>query len=114
MIQSFMSNHPQGDSVQKQGLAPDLLGFGQSEKPALSYSGYLWDSMIMDFTKEVAVNMDRQGCSSFVTGGNSIGGFTSMSFAACDTASVEKNEDGSIAKPSAVSRRVRSRGRVPK
>ena len=32
-----------------QGLAPDLLGFGRSEKPALSYTGYLWDAFCLDF-----------------------------------------------------------------
>jgi len=64
------------------GLAPDLLGFGQSEKPAVSYTGYLWDSMVMDFIKEVALPSSRWD--SYVTGGNSIGGFTSMSLAASD------------------------------
>jgi pimeloyl-ACP methyl ester carboxylesterase len=68
-----------------QGLAPDLIGFGQSEKPALSYTSYMWDSQLMDFLKEIAVY--RNKWASFVTGGNSIGGFTSMSLAACDAAS---------------------------
>lgn len=69
-----------------QGLAPDLLGFGQSEKPGLSYSGYLWDSQVMEFVKEKAV-FDH-GWKSYVTGGNSIGGYTAMMLAACDTAPV--------------------------
>jgi pimeloyl-ACP methyl ester carboxylesterase len=68
-----------------QGLAPDLIGFGQSEKPAISYTSYMWDSQLMDFLKEIAVY--RNQWRSFVTGGNSIGGFTSMSLAACDSAS---------------------------
>jgi pimeloyl-ACP methyl ester carboxylesterase len=68
-----------------QGLAPDLIGFGQSEKPAISYTSYMWDSQLMDFLKEIAVY--RNQWTSFVTGGNSIGGFTSMSLAACDSAS---------------------------
>ena len=35
------------DSVEfGSGLAPDLLGFGESEKPAISYTGYLWDSQV--------------------------------------------------------------------
>jgi pimeloyl-ACP methyl ester carboxylesterase len=68
----------------KQGLAPDQLGFGQAEKPAISYTSYLWTSQMMDFVKEVALN--RNGWKTFVTGGNSIGGFVSMSLAACDNA----------------------------
>lgn len=67
-----------------QGLAPDLIGFGQSEKPAISYTGYMWDSQVMVFCKEVAAHKNQW--TSFVTGGNSIGGYTSMSLAACDTA----------------------------
>jgi pimeloyl-ACP methyl ester carboxylesterase len=69
-----------------QGLAPDLLGFGHSEKPSLSYTAYLWDSMTSDLVKEVAI--PKNGWTSFVVGGNSIGGFTSMSMAASDTAVV--------------------------
>ena len=69
-----------------QGLAPDLLGFGHSEKPALSYTAYLWDSQTGDFVKEVALR--QNGWTSFVVGGNSIGGYTSMSAAASDTAQV--------------------------
>lgn len=71
-----------------QGLAPDLIGFGQSEKPALSYTSYMWDSQVMDFVKDVAI--PRHQWRSFITGGNSIGGYTSMSFAACDTAMGEE------------------------
>ncbi|EEC49808.1 predicted protein, partial [Phaeodactylum tricornutum CCAP 1055/1] len=70
-----------------QGLAPDLIGFGEAEKPALSYSGYMWDAQVLDFVKERA--MAVHGCTSFVTGGNSIGGFTSMSLAASDAADVD-------------------------
>jgi len=69
-----------------EGLAPDLLGFGQAEKPAISYTGYLWDSQVLDFVKECAV--PNHDWSSFVVGGNSIGGFTSMSMAASDMATV--------------------------
>ena len=74
----------QPETTAQQGLAPDLLGFGQSEKPAVSYSGYLWDAQMLDFCKEIAVH--RHGWTSYVVGGNSIGGYTSMSLAACDTA----------------------------
>jgi pimeloyl-ACP methyl ester carboxylesterase len=74
----------QTDAVCSQGLAPDLLGFGQSEKPAISYTSYLWDSQMMDFAKEIALHRHEWTC--LVTGGNSIGGYTSMSLAACDAA----------------------------
>jgi pimeloyl-ACP methyl ester carboxylesterase len=78
-------------------LAPDLIGFGQSEKPALSYTGYMWDSQMMDFAKEVAVHRNRW--TSYVTGGNSIGGFTSLSMAACDTATTTGREVTSSGSP---------------
>ena len=70
-----------------QGLAPDLIGFGQSEKPSVSYTSYMWDAQIMDFVKDVAI--PRHRWNKFITGGNSIGGYTSMSFAACDAGSDE-------------------------
>jgi pimeloyl-ACP methyl ester carboxylesterase len=70
-----------------QGLAPDLIGFGHSEKPSISYTSYMWDSQIMDFVKDVAI--PRHKWRNFITGGNSIGGYTSMSFAACDAAASE-------------------------
>ena len=65
-----------------EALAPDLLGFGQSEKPGITYAGYTWECQIGDFVKEIAIA--KNGWSSFVIGGNSIGGFTSMCAAAND------------------------------
>ena len=76
------------DSVFVQGLAPDLLGFGEAEKPSISYTAYLWDSMVCDFIKDRA--LATHGWDSFVLGGNSIGGFTSMSTAASDCAPVKE------------------------
>eukprot|EP00587_Corethron_hystrix_P001888 CAMPEP_0113306580 /NCGR_PEP_ID=MMETSP0010_2-20120614/5773_1 /TAXON_ID=216773 ORGANISM="Corethron hystrix, Strain 308" /NCGR_SAMPLE_ID=MMETSP0010_2 /ASSEMBLY_ACC=CAM_ASM_000155 /LENGTH=774 /DNA_ID=CAMNT_0000161273 /DNA_START=426 /DNA_END=2750 /DNA_ORIENTATION=+ /assembly_acc=CAM_ASM_000155 len=49
-------------------FAVDLLGFGHSEKPGLSYTQYLWESQIIDFSMEV---MEAQP---MVLVGNSIGG----------------------------------------
>jgi pimeloyl-ACP methyl ester carboxylesterase len=66
-----------------QVLAPDLLGFGHCEKPALSYSQYLWCGFVSDFVKEIGVS--QQNWDSFVIGGNSIGGYTSMGVAADDS-----------------------------
>ena len=87
----------QGIDAMHQGLAPDLVGFGQSEKPSLSYSGYLWDSMVMDFVKEVAIA--QNGWKSYITGGNSIGGYTSMALAACDAAVVGEGKATSSGAP---------------
>ena len=64
------------------GLAPDLIGFGQSEKPSLTYTQYLWESYLMTFIKEVALKKEKWD--TFAVGGNSIGGYTSMSVAADD------------------------------
>ena len=77
-------DHP--PDVFLEGLAPDLLGFGQSEKPPISYSIYVWDSVCTDFIKEVAVH--RQGWDSYVVGGNSIGGFSAASTAANECAEI--------------------------
>jgi len=48
--------------------AVDLLGFGHSEKPGLSYTQYLWESQIVDFAVEV------MEAAPVVLVGNSIGG----------------------------------------
>ena len=72
-------DHPLDDSV-LEGLAPDLLGFGESEKPPISYSIYVWDAQCTDFIKEVAVA--KQNWGSYIVGGNSIGGFSAASTAA--------------------------------
>merc|ERR1712151_502017 len=93
--------------------ALDLLGFGHSEKPGLSYTQYLWESQIVDFAAEI------MEATPMVMVGNSIGGGISAGAAAslgkgvckglvlCNTAGVlvdpdtyagypyEKNEDGS-------------------
>lgn len=70
------------DSSTTEGLAPDLLGFGHSEKPPITYAGYTWEAYIGDFIKEIAVT--KYMWDSFIIGGNSIGGFTSMSAGAND------------------------------
>ncbi len=71
------------DDLEVEALAPDLIGFGQSEKPSLTYTQYLWESYSSSFVKEVALG--KQKWSSFTIGGNSIGGYTAMSAAADDT-----------------------------
>lgn len=63
--------------------APDQLGFGHAEKPGISYTAYLWDSMLKDFCREIIPN-------EYVAAGNSIGGFTSLSLAASDSATVKQ------------------------
>jgi pimeloyl-ACP methyl ester carboxylesterase len=69
----------------QQVLAPDLIGFGQCEKPALTYTQYLWTGFVNDFVKQVGIV--ENGWESYVIGGNSIGGYTSMMAAADDTVS---------------------------
>jgi pimeloyl-ACP methyl ester carboxylesterase len=63
------------------------LGFGECEKPAISYTIYVWDAQVTDFIKEVAVA--KQNWKSFVVGGNSIGGFNAASTAANECATVD-------------------------
>lgn len=64
-------------------LAPDLIGFGHNEKPAITYTQYLWSGFINDFLKEV-VGV-KENIDSVVIGGNSIGGYITMAAAADDT-----------------------------
>lgn len=66
-----------------EALAPDLIGFGQCEKPSLTYTQYLWESYIASFMKDIAIG--KQKWNSYTIGGNSIGGYTSMSASADDT-----------------------------
>lgn len=42
-----------GKDVTPPIYAVDLLGFGHSEKPGLSYTQYLWESQLVDFALEV-------------------------------------------------------------
>lgn len=56
--------------------AMDLLGFGHSEKPGVSYTQYLWEAQIADFAVEV------MGGVPLILAGNSIGGGLSAGAAA--------------------------------
>jgi hypothetical protein len=66
-----------------EALAPDLIGFGQSEKPSLTYTQYLWESYTLAFMKDIALG--KRNWDSFTIGGNSIGGYTAMGAAADDS-----------------------------
>lgn len=71
----------------KVAFAPDLIGFGQCEKPGVTYTQYLWESYAGSFVKEIV--QGRYSCGDYVVGGNSIGGYTSMSCAADDGVPVD-------------------------
>ena len=71
-----------GDS-EFEALAPDLIGFGQGEKPSLTFTQYLWESYTSSFMKDIAIG--KQKWSAYTIGGNSIGGYTAMSASADDT-----------------------------
>lgn len=80
-------------------FAVDLLGFGHSEKPSLSYTQYLWEAQVVDFCVEV------MEAAPTILVGNSIGGGLSAGAAAslgkdickglvlCNTAGVLKDPD---------------------
>jgi pimeloyl-ACP methyl ester carboxylesterase len=68
---AFHARFPRGVRV----FALDLLGFGHSEKPSVTYTQYLWQDQVRDFALEVLQ-------SPFFIAGNSIGGFTAASVAA--------------------------------
>jgi hypothetical protein len=93
------SKESSGTMVEQQALAPDLIGFGQSEKPPITYSGYTWEGYIGDFVKEIA--QFKNQWTDFAVGGNSIGGFTAMCSAANDattsttTAAAQTSGNGS-------------------
>eukprot|EP01041_Mallomonas_annulata_P001216 gene1216-2367_t len=62
-------------------FALDSLGFGQSEKPPLSYNQYLWRDQVVDFVRRIA-HSSTGTRRKVVLAGNSIGGFTAGSAAA--------------------------------
>lgn len=51
--------------------AIDLLGFGRSAKPALAYSGALWQAQLKDFIEQVIGQKT-------VVAGNSLGGYAAL------------------------------------
>ena len=69
-------------------LVPDLIGFGQSEKPSLTYTQYMWESYTLGLVKDVGLM--KKGWDSYLIGGNSIGGYTSMGVAADDSLSASE------------------------
>lgn len=58
--------------------ALDLIGFGHSQKPPLSYTQYLWEQLTVDFARRVSAPHGGK----WVVAGNSIGGYTAASAAA--------------------------------
>ena len=80
-LATLCTSDPTDDST-LECLVPDLIGFGHSEKPPITYSGFLWEAYTSDFVKEIACKKNLW--QSFVIGGNSIGGFVSMCAAAND------------------------------
>lgn len=51
----------EGLQDQFQVWAIDLLGFGRSAKPALEYSGQLWEQQLLDFIDQVIGEKNRGG-----------------------------------------------------
>lgn len=60
-------------------FALDLLGFGHSEKPPLSYDQYLWRDQVIDYINLVVAKGQSRDV---LLAGNSIGGFIAASVAA--------------------------------
>ena len=61
--------------------ALDSLGFGQSEKPPLSYNQYLWRDQVVDYAKRILDSCNEED-EKLILVGNSIGGFTVTAAAA--------------------------------
>jgi hypothetical protein len=92
MISEIASHLPTSGETNKPEMvfAPDLIGFGQCEKPYISYTQYMWEAFSTDFIKDVV--LEKYGCISYAVGGNSIGGYTAMGCAADDTVTLEEEE----------------------
>jgi len=60
--------------------APDLLGFGASDKPALEYSTPLWRDLVLDFVRDI-VQADGAGPGAVLVG-NSLGSLVALLAAA--------------------------------
>ena len=82
------------DDKGSSSLAPDLIGFGEAEKPPLTYTQYLWQNYITDFAKEIGMGQEKWD--TYMVGGNSIGGFTSMSVAADDQQQAPSSSSSSL------------------
>eukprot|EP01038_Epipyxis_sp_PR26KG_P014750 gene14750-19829_t len=67
-------------------FAIDSLGFGQSEKPPMSYNQYLWRDQMIDFIESTVHSLHNNNSINnyypIFIGGNSIGGYTAATTAA--------------------------------
>ena len=62
-------------------VAVDILGFGMSAKPGLSYTQHLWEAFLVDFVEHGPLDWLRTDAG-VVLAGNSIGGGLSAGAAA--------------------------------
>lgn len=74
-------------------FAFDMLGFGLSDKPILTYSAELWRDQALDFIENVVHGVNKQPC---VIAGNSLGGFTALYAASSEEALSKKLIRGCI------------------
>ena len=68
-------------------FAFDMLGFGLSDKPIITYSSELWRDQALDFIENVIKSVNNKAC---VIAGNSLGGFTAL-YAASTKEAIDKN-----------------------
>mmetsp|Transcript_30853 Transcript_30853/g.65009 ORF Transcript_30853/g.65009 Transcript_30853/m.65009 type:complete len:625 (-) Transcript_30853:460-2334(-) len=68
LVKSLRAQHAAAGTPMPDVYALDLVGFGRSETPALSYTQHLWEAQIVDFVMEVMEGRP------VVLAGNSIGG----------------------------------------
>ena len=67
-------------------FAFDMLGFGLSDKPIITYSSELWRDQALDFIENVIKSVNNKAC---VIAGNSLGGFTAL-YAASTKEAIDK------------------------
>lgn len=86
-------------------FTPDLLGFGRTPKPSLTYTQYLWETFIRDFCSSTVKEQ-------FVIGGNSIGGYTAMAAAADDSVLTGGSNGGAAVTSNGVQGRGKCKGLI--
>mmetsp|Transcript_13566 Transcript_13566/g.15547 ORF Transcript_13566/g.15547 Transcript_13566/m.15547 type:complete len:868 (+) Transcript_13566:1235-3838(+) len=89
------NQQPSATTTKLVAFTPDLIGFGDSEKPSISYTQYMWEAYSSSFAREIVGRRDN-GRGGYLIGGIGMGGYTALGCAANDDIEEEVVTDASM------------------